>query len=409
MTRLGIRARFALLSAALVFAIATLVGAGGYLTLRHKLLAQANDEANGQARQLVALIDVGAEGGGGGNQVDLGDPSLTGGFTRGGMLVRIVRPDGSPIQASPGAPRLPAGVLRGCVRSGQARSRTADFAVACARVGNARRPAALVAVGAPLVDARNALAGLVRALVVGVIAGTVLAGALARAVAERQRRFVADASHELRTPLATIQAHVALLRGATAETPGERAASLAALDKASRAAGRVGADLLYLAQLDRAPPQSRAATQLDQVVVDAVREAQPLRPAVPIRVARLDEARLAGDELALRQLVVNLLDNALRLSPPAGEVTVALVAHGRCATVTVGDRGPGIPLDRLERIFDRLHTTAPSGAGNAGLGLAIARDIARRHRGDLHAENRRGGGAVFMLELPLTEIAPSAP
>jgi signal transduction histidine kinase len=409
MTRLGIRARFALLTAALVLAIATLVGAGGYLTLRHTLLSQAQREATDQARQLVALVDVGDEGGSNGNQVDLGDPSLTGGFTRGGVLVTVARPDGSRIQASPGAPPLPAGLGRSCLRPGETRSRTAQFALACARVGTASRPVALVVVGAPLRDARHALAGLARALAVGVLAGTLLAAAVARAVAERQRRFVADASHELRTPLATIRAHVELLRGWAAETPAARAAALSALGKASRAASRVGADLLYLAQLDRAPPEHRAATELDQVVVDAVREAQPLRPAVPIRIARLDEARLGADELALRQLVVNLLDNALRVSPAAADVTVELAADGCHATVTVIDRGPGIAPDQLERVFDRFFTTAPRASGNSGLGLAIAREIARRHNGDVRAANRPEGGAAFVFEVPLTEAAPHSP
>jgi two-component system OmpR family sensor kinase len=320
-------------------------------------------------------------------------------------------------------------------------------------------------VAAPLRDARHALAQLAQALAVGVAAGTLLAAALARAVAhralrpardiaraatsiragdlarridyrgprdelgeladvldssfaeleqavERQRRFVADASHELRTPMATIQAHVELLRGWAGETPAARDSALAALDQASRAASRLGADLLYLAQLDRLPPPPRVTTQLDQAVVDAVREAQPLRPAVPIRIARLDEARLAGDDLALHQLLVNLLANALRVSPGTAEVTVELAADDRHATVTVGDRGPGIPPDQLERIFERFYTTAPRRSGSSGLGLAIAREIARRHDGDVHATNRADGGALFRLDLPLhealTEAAPAS-
>jgi signal transduction histidine kinase len=462
MSRLGIRARFALLTAALVLAIAALVGAGAYLALRHSLLTRAQREADDQARQLVALIDVGAEGGGHGNQVDVGDPSLTGGFTRGGLLVSIVRPDGSRIQASPSAPPLAAGLRASCAHSGRARARTAQLALACARVGPASRPTALVAVGAPLRDAHHALAQLGRALAVGVGAGTLLAAALALALAqralrparqianaatsiragdlsqrvdyrgprdelgeladlldasfaglqeaaERQRRFVADASHELRTPLATIQAHVELLRGWAAATPAARDTALAALDQASRAASRLGADLLYLAKLDRIPPQPRLATQLDQIVIDAMREAQPLRPAASIRIARLDEASVLADELALRRLLVNLLANALRVSPPGAEVTVALAADAGRATVTVNDRGPGIPEDQLERIFEPFYTTAPRPSGSSGLGLAIARQIARRHDGDVHAGNRPHGGAVFELRLPLTEAASGSP
>jgi signal transduction histidine kinase len=469
MTRLGISARFALLAAALVLVTAALVGAGGYLALRHALVARAQREAADQAQQLVALIDVGGEGGAGAqaNQVDVHDPSLTGGFTRGGALVTVARPDGALIQASPGAPPLPPGLRPRCLRLGHAQARTAQppLALACARVGSGRRPAAVVAVAAPLSDARHALAQLARALAVGVAAGTLIAAVLARALArralrparqiahaaasiragdltqridyrgprdelgqladildacfaelqqgvERQREFVADASHELRTPLATIQAHVELLQGWAGHTPAARAGALAALHQASRTAGRLGADLLYLAQLDRLPPPPRVATQLDQVLVDAVREAQPLRPAVRIRVARLDEARLLGDEIALRQLLVNLLANALRASPATADVTVALVADDHQATVTVSDHGPGIPADQLEQIFERFYTTAPPRSGS-GLGLAIARELARRHGGDLHATNQPDGGARFELTLPLeavlTEAAPASP
>jgi signal transduction histidine kinase len=125
------------------------------------------------------------------------------------------------------------------------------------------------------------------------------------------------------------------------------------------------------------------------------REAQPLRPGIPIRIPRLDEVRLAADELALRQLLVNLLANALRVSPTTAEATVELAANDHTATVTVSDRGPGIPPDQLERIFERFHTTAPRRSGSSGLGLAIAREIAHRHDGDLHAANRPDGGAAF--------------
>jgi signal transduction histidine kinase len=468
MTRLSISARFALLAATLVLVIAALVGAGGYLALRHALVTRAQREAADQARQLVALIDVGGEGGTAAqaNQVNLRDPSLTGGFTRGGLLVSVARPDGTLIQGSPGAPPLAPALRTSCLRAGHAQARATQppLVLACARVGSVRRPAAVVAVAAPLRDTRHALAQLAQALAVGVAAGTLLAAALARAVArralrpacwivrvatsiragdlsqridyrgprdelgqladildacfaelqqavERQRDFVADASHELRTPLATIQAHVELLQGWAGHTPAARASALAALHQASRTAGRLGADLLYLAQLDRLPPPPRVATQLDQILVDAVREAQPLRRAVPIRITRLDEARLLGDEIALRQLLVNLLSNALRASPPAADVTVALAADDHQATVTVSDHGPGIPADQLERIFERFYTTAPPRSGT-GLGLAIARELARRHDGDLRATDAPDGGARFELTLPLktvlTEAAPAS-
>jgi signal transduction histidine kinase len=467
MSTLGLRARFALLTAALVLIIAALVGTGGYLALRHSLLSRAQHDAADQARQLAGLVDVGAEGGAGqDNQVDLHDPSLTGGFTRGGLLVDVVRPDGTRVQASPGAPPLLPRTVQTCLRTGSARAGVAEppLAVACQRVGRARQPVALIAVATPLADAHHALARLSQALAVGVAVGTLLAAALARALAqralrpareiaetatsiqagaldqrihyrgprdelgqladvldacfaelessvERQGRFVAEASHELRTPLATIRAHVDLLQGWATSSPTEREHALAALDGATRAAGRLSADLLYLARLGRLPPTPHRPTQLDQVLVDAVRDTEPLRPDVPIRIPRLDEARMPADELALRQLLVNVLANAVRVSPADAEVTVELEADTGYARVTISDRGPGIPPDHLERIFERFYTTAPS--GGTGLGLAIAREIAHRHEGSLEAFNRPDGGAGFQLQLTLyealTEAAPAPP
>ena len=376
-----------------------------------------------------------------------------------------MRPDGRRVQHQ--VPPVPAALRTACRRTGGARVRTdhPPLALACARVGPARSPAALLVVGAPLRAARQALSGSPRrsssaspwgpswrrrspapspsgrcarpgtsrgprrrsaratSRGASTTAGRATSSApwadvldasfdeLEQAV-ERQRRFVADASHELRTPLATIRAHVELLQGVGgpgARGPCERADR----DRPGRPRGGavLGSDLLFLAQLDRIPPAPHAATQLDQVVVDAVREAQALRPEVPIRVTRLDEARLAADELGLRRVLGNLLANALRVSPAAEEVNVTLEVGRGATAATVSDRGPGIPEDDLERIFERLHTTAPRRSGGSGLGLAIAREIARRHGGDLRAANRPGGGAELRLELPLdlTERAPASP
>ena len=201
--------------------------------------------------------------------------------------------------------------------------------------------------------------------------------------------------------------HVALLRHWAGTTPAARESALAAVAQATRAASRLGADLLHLAELDRAPPRPHIPLQLDQVVVDAVREAERLRPEVPIRIDRLDEARLAGDELGLRQLVVNLLAIAQRYSSAGAEVTVALSAGDRRAVVTVNDRGPGIPADQLGRVFERFYST--SSCRGTGLGpVAIAREIARRHSGDIRASNHLDGGAAFTVELPLTKAAPES-
>jgi two-component system, OmpR family, sensor kinase len=210
---------------------------------------------------------------------------------------------------------------------------------------------------------------------------------------ERQRRFGADASHELRTPIAAIRANIELLRGWAATQRAARETALASLDQASRRAARLVEDLLYLATLEHEPIRARAPVRLDDVVLGVVREAAGLRSDVAIRIAKLDEATAHGDSLALQQLLLNLVDNALSASPTGGKVRVALAAGDDHATITVTDSGPGIPPSELTRIFDRFYskrTGAGRGTG-AGLGLAIARAIATEHDGRLVARNEPAG------------------
>lgn len=473
MRRLGLRARFALVAAGLVAVVASLVGVSAYLVLRHSLLARATTTGADQAHQLAMLVDTsGARGREQqGNRVDLTDPSLTHDFARSRLPVLILDARGRRIQASApaGSLELPASARAACVRTGVASQRVAGppLSWSCARAGPAAAPTGLVAVAVPLGATFDALHRLVRTLAIGVGAGLLLAALLAwwlaqralrpvRSIAEtaesirsgdlhrridyegppdelgslartldasfaeleqavaRQRRFVADASHELRTPIAAMRAHTELLRGWAAEAPEARDEALRSLDQATRRAGRLVADLLYLARLDRPAPVALAPTQIDEVVLTAIREAQPLRPDVPIRVERLDEAQLAADDLRLQQLVLNVLDNALRVSPPGEPVDVSVNATPEGVTViAVADRGPGLRDDQLERIFDRFYTDGQRRSEGSGLGLAIAREIARAHGGEVRACNRPGGGTTMRVELPLagalTEPAPAFP
>lgn len=459
-----------MLAALLALLVASLVGLVGYLALRQSLFSQAQRQAHDQAAQLRSLVDAGSQAGQGfeagqqGNRVSIGDPSLTHGFARAGLIVSIYRSDGRLIQATAGARgfALPASVHSACLQTGQASERLSEPQVelSCTRVGPKPSPLGLIAVGAPLGDALDSLNRLAAALLIAIGAGTVLTVVLAFAAAQRalrpareiaataiairsgdlsrrihydgprdelgrladvldagfaelesavarQRQFVADASHQLKTPIAAMRANVELLRDWAGVSPSARGVALSSLDAATRAAARVVGDLLYLAGLERKPAAASTRVRLDEVVLGAVREAQPLRPEIAIRVERLDEMEVRGDELRLQQLIVNLLDNALRVSPTDGEVGVALEASPGTARVTVRDRGPGIPPDQLELIFERFHRadqTSSAARAGAGLGLAIARSIANEHNGELSAENQAGGGALFLLELPLTRV-----
>jgi signal transduction histidine kinase len=468
--RSSLRARFALLAGALVLAVGSLVALGGYLTMRHALLSRAEREARDQAGQLAATVDTSGASART-NQVDITDPSLTHELPAPGFIVEVTGPTGAPIQSSAtgvhGAQaRPPVGFVADCLRTGGGHARLSrpPLALACERVGSRARPAGTVSVGAPLANVLSSLATLRNALLVGVLGGALLAGVLALLLArrairpikriaqtaetirsgerpfarinyrghdelgalaaildacfaeleeafERQRRFGADASHELRTPLAAIRANVELLRGWAAADPAAREAALASLDQASRRAARLVEDLLYLARVEHEPSRARAPVRLDELVLSVVREATPLRAEVAIRIARLDEVTVSGDALGLQQLMLNLLDNALRLSPAGGTVTVTLEAENRNATVSITDEGPGIEPEQLERIFERLYTRPKQGADRvgSGLGLAIARAIANDHNGELTARNQTATGATLILTLPTLEPARRAP
>jgi two-component system, OmpR family, sensor kinase len=462
-----LRARFALLAAVLVLLVASLVGLSGYLTLRASLLSRAARTARTEASRLVGLVGAGESGQG--QIVDITDSSLTHQLPTPGLRVEVDRPGGLVIQSTPpaGSHRavpIPAGVRTRCVAGGRAEARVSvpPLAVACARVGSGRAPLATIAVGVPLQDSLASLAALRRASLLGVLGGGLLAAVLAlvlarRALAplkriartadtirsgdlgrrigygsqdevgqladvldacfaeledaiERQRSFAADASHELKTPLAAVRANVELLRGWASVDTAARETALESLDQAARRASRLVADLLELVRLDREPARQLTPTRLDEVVLQAVREAAPLRREVAIRVEQLDDVTVTGDPIGLQQLLLNVLDNALKASSPGGELTVALAATVDRARVTVSDAGPGIEPGELERIFDRFYTrrTGEGSGVGAGLGLAIARSIAREHGGGLTARNNAGAGAAFVLSLPVRSAGTGA-
>ncbi|MDT0264687.1 HAMP domain-containing sensor histidine kinase [Streptomyces sp. DSM 44915] len=211
---------------------------------------------------------------------------------------------------------------------------------------------------------------------------------------DRQRRFVADASHELRSPIASLrtqlevgEAHPELL-----DLPG-------AVQDTVRLQG-LAADLLLLARLDAGERPLGGSVDLTTLVTEVLDERIGDRhPVVPDEVA---EATVRGSRGQLSRVLGNLLDNAQRHA--AGRVRVSLrVAAGR-ALLEVGDDGDGVPEADRERIFERfvrLDDARSRDDGGAGLGLAIARDVARRHGGELAVGSAPEGGALFTLDLPL--------
>lgn len=212
----------------------------------------------------------------------------------------------------------------------------------------------------------------------------------------RQRRFVADASHELKSPLAALRTMVEV---SERDLP-DREVWTDLLTEIERMQ-RLVDDLLYLARHDETkPPAEDVEVDLDQIVLaEGAGLAQRCKVGIEKAVVPI---RVKGDPNRLAQLIRNLTDNAVRHA----EQTIWLETGNRdgSAVVTVSDDGPGVPPDEVERVFERfvrLDESRTRDTGGAGLGLAVARAIARNHGGDLHLIESRHGGATFELLLPL--------
>jgi signal transduction histidine kinase len=210
---------------------------------------------------------------------------------------------------------------------------------------------------------------------------------------------VADASHELRSPVAAsrVQLEVGL---ADPDATDWRTTATAVLAE-QRHLSRLVDDLLALGRLDEGGIGPTAEVDLDDVIG---REAT--RPqSVPVVVEECQPVRLLGSEQLLTRLVRNLIDNAARHAATA--VHVSLRRNGQRATLDIDDNGPGVPpvdRDRIFQRFTRLDEARGRTDGGAGLGLAIAREVARAHGGDVRCDDSPRGGARFTVTLPLREI-----
>jgi len=230
-----------------------------------------------------------------------------------------------------------------------------------------------------------------------------------RAALRRQREFAADASHELRTPLTVIRSSVEHLR----RNPTESAATSEALDDIEAEVGHLTSlvdDLLLLARSDSgAISLSRMPVDLGDVAADGTGALAKLAADRGIALALDPEPVIvAGDHARLRQLIVILVDNAIRHSPRGGHVLVSVRGEGRDAMVQVDDDGPGIRPEDMPRVFDRFWRAAGDAGGGTGLGLAIAKSIVDLHDGRITVTNRPEGGARFIVRIPATEVPPAA-
>jgi two-component system, OmpR family, sensor kinase len=234
--------------------------------------------------------------------------------------------------------------------------------------------------------------------------------AVREASEERMRQFVADASHELRTPLATVRGYAELYRQGAVREPADVASAMGRIEgEAGRMSGLVE-DLLLLARLDDRRPMQITPVDLTVLAGDAAQDARAMDPSRRISLmgltGRLEPTVVPGDEAKLRQVLANLVSNALNHTPAGTPVEIALGVRpgGDHAVLEVRDHGPGIDPESARRVFERFYRADPSRArgtgGGNGLGLAIVAAIIGAHRGKVGVAQTPGGGATFVVELP---------
>jgi two-component system OmpR family sensor kinase len=224
---------------------------------------------------------------------------------------------------------------------------------------------------------------------------------------ERMRQFVADASHELRTPLATVRGYAELYRQGAVADP---AAVTGAMERIEAESGRMSAlveDLLMLARMGDAPDPEAGPVDLTVLAADAVADARVRAPERRISLLGLDgpvqPTVVHGSEPRLRQVVTNLVANALRHTPEGTPVEVAVGTDDEGVALEVRDHGPGVPEEISVKVFERFYRADPSrgrGSGGSGLGLAIVAAIVAAHDGRVGVAQTPGGGATFVVRLP---------
>lgn len=234
----------------------------------------------------------------------------------------------------------------------------------------------------------------------------------ARRSEDRMRRFVADASHELRTPLTSIRGFAELYRQGAVSGDKEVRRLLGRIEDEAARMGLLVEDLLLLAQLDQERPLAQQPVDLLALATASVESARAMQPRRPVRLqvgTLTSPPVVTGDETRLRQVLDNLVSNALRHTPVGTPVTVSVLGvqdhddHPGRVVLEVADEGPGMDVDHAARVFERFYRVDPSrtrAVGGTGLGLAISASLVRAHGGDITVDTAPGRGARFRVELP---------
>jgi two-component system OmpR family sensor kinase len=221
---------------------------------------------------------------------------------------------------------------------------------------------------------------------------------------DRLRRFLADASHELRTPLASIRGYAELFRMGAARDPEEVEKAMQRIEDEAARMGVLVEDLLTLARLDEVAEAPHVPVDLATLAEDAVSDARATAPDREIALAADAGTTVLGDAFQLRQVLGNLLRNALVHTPAGTGVEVSVANGDGRVRLEVRDHGRGLPTDDADALFERFWRAEGGrerGRAGAGLGLAIVAAIVDAHGGSVGAANAPGGGAVFSVELPV--------
>jgi two-component system, OmpR family, sensor kinase len=231
----------------------------------------------------------------------------------------------------------------------------------------------------------------------------------------QQRQFMADASHELRTPIHVVRTAVEVTLEQPRRDEGEYRDTLKVIGDQARRLSRIVEDMFTLARADAGRlPLRRSSFYLDELLAETARAATVLAvpKGVSVELPPAPETPFAGDEDLLRQMLLNLLDNAIKHTPAGGKVRLGLTQKGAQYLIEVADTGAGIPVEAQAQIFERFYRVdkararAESGNGagsSAGLGLAIARWVAEAHGGAIKLVRSDPTGTLFVIALPLPQ------
>lgn len=221
-----------------------------------------------------------------------------------------------------------------------------------------------------------------------------------------QRRFIADVGHELRTPLTVIRGNIDLMRRMESTDKESMDSIVSEVDRLSRLVG----DLLLLAQAESGKlPLIKTIVEMDSLVLEVLNQMSVLtKDRLKLTLGEIDQVLVCGDKDRLKQVLLNLIGNAINYTPAGGEVIVGVAKEKSRARITISDSGPGIPKEDLPYIFERFYrgeksrTRGKDGKG-FGLGLSIAYWIVHNHEGQIEVSSRESVGTTFCVWLPLAE------